>query len=219
MINLYNALPEIPYSYADDPYARCLRFKIGATCKYFNIEMNYELLKQLDEKQYKKEQYFLISNKEVYFIPLEFVDGSIYALQMRAVKEKKFWNIKFQELPLLYGWMDLKDIEIGKPVILCEGLKDAQTIKLLYKYVLAYMTASPGEDVIEYLSKVSKKIIIIGDADKAGRSLKWKEYLKGIKKNFLGKKDAGYYWDTNSEVERTLLLKNIEIILKKEGVI
>ena len=119
----------------------------------------------------------------------------------------------------MFGINDFIDFKYGDPVVLCEGSKDVQTIKLLYKYVIGYLTATPGQDIIDYLNSISNKILILGDADKAGRNLKWKDYLKGIKKNFLSKKDPGYYWDTDDKNEKQLLLKNIEIILKKENII
>jgi DNA primase len=225
MINLYNNLD---IATINDPYVNALSFKTGNPIKYFNLNNDFKLLQALDESIYKKEQYFFLSNKEVLLIPIEFIDGSIYAIHMRSVHNKKFWNVKFNEIPLMYGLNDFQDFKYGSPVVLCEGSKDVQTIKLLYKYVIAYLTASPGNDIIDYLKKISNKILIIGDADKAGRNLKWKDYLIGIKKSYLSKKDAGYYWDVDFYTEfneeekkkqKNLILKNIEIILKKEGIL
>ncbi len=212
MIGLYNSLEEIPYNDFNDPYSLCLRYKLGNKCKYFNISNHYKLLDNVNDNSL---QYFLMMYKEVYIIPLEFIDGSIYAFQLRSKNEKKFYNIKLDKnLPLVYGWNDIK--EYGINIVLCEGIKDYHAIKLIYPYVLAYLTSSPSEKFIEYLKIVSKKIVFISDDDDAGKQLKYKVFLDGISKNYLIKKDPGTYWECNNDLKRNMILDNIKVILKKE---
>jgi 5S rRNA maturation endonuclease (ribonuclease M5) len=210
-MELYNKLEEIPYNNFTDPYSFCLRYKTGNKCKYFDLDNHFDLIKGFDDKL----QFFLMLYKKIYIIPLEFIDGMIYAFQLRSKDEKKFYNVKLiKDIPLVYGWKDIDRYDIN--VILTEGIKDYHTIKLIYPYVLAYLTSAPGEKLIHYLKFISKKIIIISDNDEAGYELRNKEILKGISKHYPIKHDCGVYWESDDNYTKDMIINNIKSILKKE---
>ena len=215
ILEFFNKL-NIPNQSTDSPYIKALHFKNGEPLKIFSLKDDIELLFKLDNDKYKKLITFLSYNKEVLFIPLEFIDGRIFGFVLRSLTQKAFYNFKIEDnLPMVFGLNDFSDFEFGQPIFLAEGIKDVQTIKLFYKYSLAYLTSQPAESLWNYLNTITNNIIIIGDNDKTGKKLildnKIKEKYKHCKIYYLNGKDGGEYWEGNN-----FIYNQIKIIVSEE---
>ncbi len=204
IIDIFNLLPDINVN-INNPYIKALLNKnYGNKCKYFNILKDYKLL--LDNDIDVSIEKFLILNKEVIFIPIEFTDLTIYAFQLRSLTQKKFYNVIIDDrFPLCYGFYDFYDYKLGDPIILVEGIKDLYAIKYYYKYALAYMTSQLNSKLYDFLRyNVTSKLYMILDNDKAGRRLLWNEKYEGFNKFLLISKDSGEYFD---KMDKNILLQ------------
>lgn len=204
----------------NDQYSQCFQFKNGNSVKFFDISTDYTKLEILD---YNRDVIaFCLKYKEVFIIPLELPDGDIFSFILRSKETKNFLNIKLiDDVPLVYGLIDFSDFKYNTPIILVEGVKDAQTIKLKYKYTLAYLRASISKSLIEYLKLITNRLIVIPDNDKAGKNLEY--YLKYDDNTILNRakiyycqtsKDFGDYWISGNkcyllEIENILRLENL----------
>lgn len=221
ILELYNNLEVKLY---DDPYGRSLKYKSGNSVKCFKLQKHFNLLEKLEllkskNEEIKKVLNFLIFQKYVYFIPLEFPDNINFGFSLKSVKNKSFYKYRMDDkYPLVYGFSDFKNFRMNEDkIILIEGIKDAQTVKLLYPFVLAYMSSQPSKKLFEYLLKISNNLIFIPDNDEAGLEIRrFKKYNK-FKKYFCNvssmSKDYGEYWDNYDEK----YLNEIRMIKKMEG--
>jgi hypothetical protein len=195
-INLYNLLGEIPEELLNSSYYKALKNKSINKVKFFNVETDFEKLKDIkDDKLF----YYLLLSQLVFFIPVDFFSGEIIGFILRSVNNKNFYTVNFKGTSLVYGLNDFKDFKFNEPVILCEGVKDAQAIKLVYKYTLAYLRGVPVESLLKYVNNITNKILIISDNDKTGKILKYKLPGYSIECVKSGK-DPGEYFDGKESI-------------------
>ena len=213
-----------------DCYGDCLTIKSGKPVKFFDISENFNLIEKLkleDIEEEKKVLYFLNKYQMVYFIPLQLPDNSIYGFVLKSVNSKNFYNYRINKnFPLVFGLEDFSDYRYNDLILLCEGIKDVQMLKLVYKYSLAYLTSQPSKSLWNYLTQITNKIIIIPDKDEAGKNFidldkKYKDnkYSK-IDKYYCqsGKKDFGEYWELNDYRKRQCFVDEIKSLLKMKGI-
>lgn len=220
-LELYN---ELSINFENDFYGDCLTIKSGNQVKFFDISKNFKLLEKIDnleDEEDKKLIYFLNKYQEVYVIPLETPDKAIYGFVLKSVNTKNFYNYRIKKnFPLVFGLADFENYEFNKLILLCEGIKDVQTLKLVYPYSLAYLTAQPSRDLWNYLCKITNKIVFIPDNDDAGKDLLEYKKFKIFDKYYCqsGKKDFGEYWENSDYLKRQKFIDEIKTILKLKGV-
>jgi hypothetical protein len=198
------------------PYSKALFNQV-----YF-IYDNSKDLKILDVLDVDdKTKAFLLKNSPVYIIPLMTPNGEEYSYVLRAVESKRFYFLELKsKYPHCYGLQDFTNYTFNKPILLCEGIKDVLAIKKIYPYSLAYLTSSPNDELFDFLSNITNRIIFFPDSDKTGLKLKITKKLKE-KFKFYSKyytpfgKDLGEYWD---RLDNKYLVW-IKLMLKKEGII
>ena len=146
ILDFYNKLK---IKFFDDPYGKSFMSKSGSAVKFFDISKNFKDIDLIDAEDIKK---FLVKNKDVYFIPLELPNKEIFGFVLKSINSKKFYNIRIKEqYPQVFGLYDFYDFKFNKPVILVEGIKDCQFVKLFYPWTLAYLTSQPSKLLFEYL--------------------------------------------------------------------
>lgn len=138
-----------------------------------NRNLTYE-----NPQAYQKLKYFILKNEYFYMVPMTTVIGTIVGFIIRGVFTsdystitKAFDSFKSQ-VPIMYGF-DKKFADYDKgtkcyPIIVCEGCKDALTLKRIYPYVLANNTSSMGTNA-HVLRNISDKFFLAYDNDSAGK--------------------------------------------------
>jgi hypothetical protein len=205
-----------------DAYGSSLIFKKGNQVKAFDISKHFKLLDDIeikDEELKNKVIYFLIKYKDVYFVPLELPNEEIFGFLLKSVHSKNFCNFKLdgkEFIPMMYGLGDFQDYKFNDQIILVEGIKECQTFKLFYPYVIAYLTSQPSKKLFQYLQNITNRLILVPDNDEVGRSLKYMKKYNNYNKYYCQiSKDFGDYW--SSQDDKYLI--EAKMILKKEGLI
>lgn len=221
MIKLYENLDK---KLGEDSYGLALKYKNDNPVKFFDIEKDFKKIDliECDEENKKKLVFFLIKYKEIYFVPLELPDLSIFGFILKSKNSKNFFNFKLNvNYPMIFGLNDFNDYKYDKPIFLVEGIKEAMFVKLFYKYCIAYLTSQPSKKLWEYLIRISNKIIFLPDNDDVGKSLKYMNKFKAYNKYYpsCAKKDWGEYWEINNKQKEKMFENELNMILKKEGII
>lgn len=179
----------------DNVYVRALHKE---DYRIFDMTQHFDLYNMIDDEKLK---IFLLMNKKCIVIPLKFVNGITYGYVLRSLRDKKFYVYEIVEkYPVCYGLHDFDDYAYDTPILLCEGIKDRQVLKRVWKYSIAYLKAKPDERLWDFLNKVSKNIIFFPDKDKTGFSLEKDKRFVGNHKFYAPTgKDLGRYYDKNDE--------------------
>lgn len=61
-----------------------------------------------------------------------------------------------------------ENFEFGDPIVVCEGIADAESLGQVYPYVVSSMTASISPDIASLLSMLTNIVVICYDNDDAG---------------------------------------------------
>lgn len=148
-------------------------FKLSGTdIRIGNRNLVYE-----DSNAFQKIKYFILKNEYFYMVPMTTVKGTIVGFIIRGVFTSDYSTITksfsgFQsQVPIMYGFdRQFAEYDKGKkcyPIVVCEGCKDAMTLKKMYPYVLSNNTSSMGTNA-NILRNISNKFLLAYDNDKAG---------------------------------------------------
>jgi DNA primase len=147
---------------------------------------------------------------------LEIPDGKIFALILKAVRTKAFFKISIDEkYPYFFGFgPEFLDFKKGDIIALSEGVKDALAIKTVYKYSLAYLTSKPEKGFWDMLRILTTRVIVFADNDGAGRKIIKDEDFGFCGKFFVGRKDAGEYWE-EKDLKKRVIQERIRQAIKQ----
>lgn len=200
-------------------YTEALKSK-DYSYRVFDLEKDFKFLLDVDDEKF---QYFAMKEKKFLMIPLKNIHGNIFGFVCRSIDGKTFYNVQIEEkFPMVFGLEQLNRMPFNIPILLCEGIKDCMTLRQVYPYSLAYLTAKPSELLFNFLEQISNRIIFFPDNDFAGKKFM---YDKGTRAKFeyyskyyspYGK-DLGVYWEDSEYKER--ILTWLKSILQKEEII
>lgn len=102
-----------------------------------------------------------------WMIPLATPSKKIIGFVLRSYDKKEYRTIfdYKNNIPPIFGWEDFSDFDYTKPVIICEGVKDAIWLKQYYKYCLALNGSEITISNLEIFKNTVSKIIFCYDND------------------------------------------------------
>lgn len=117
------------------------------------------------------------SHRFFYIIPIQSPNGTYVGFIYRTLFGKSYASIyrpftsKIKKVPYMFGFYnDFKNYNrhtTCMPIVVCEGVKDALTLKRFYPYVLSTNTSSLG--IGKYiLANITNRIILAYDNDPTG---------------------------------------------------
>lgn len=111
---------------------------------------------------------YLSSHGDCIMLPNK-INDSIYSITLRNLSgEKQFLKIG-NVSQFLYGLSKLpKDFHFGEPILLVEGNFDCDFIRTIYPNTLASLTNALSNNHLEIISRITNKVILAYDNDKAG---------------------------------------------------
>lgn len=112
---------------------------------------------------------YLRHNGDCVLIPNK-VGNVIYSLTLRNIQGKKQF-LKIGDIShSLYNLGNLpKDFKYGTPLLLVEGNLDCESMKEVYPYTVASLTATLSTNQVQLISHLTDKVIIAYDNDDAGK--------------------------------------------------
>lgn len=132
-----------------------------------------------------------------------------FVLRSPSFEQKAFKILSFCEA-LLYGLESFKDFTYGKPILLVEGVKDCEAVKMVYPYCLSYLSSFPSNQAIQILKKLSPRLAIISDNDHVKEFVKKKANENGIHAFAPVVKDLGMYYEGSlSFPDLTLFIRSV----------
>lgn len=214
MIEFYNQLPaEVVH---EDYYTRACSGKAGLPLKQFVLKRDFGIYQQFYDPDYKWLLKRMAEYPYVNIMPCDDFNGNLYGFCYRY-SDGSFYGQRFCEVAP-FGFEDFKDYKAGMPLIIVEGIKDVRTVKLVYPYAIASLTAWVSDFVMSILLKMTSNIIIIKDRDKTGDMVS-RKYKKKYKNNVkvygsAGEKDMGEYWEDDvSELEKRNMINYLKIMM------
>lgn len=150
-------------------------------------------------------QFFYKRFTEIYIVPLEDFIGNIYGFLFKAVEDKAY-RVLSSSIVLFYGWQDFKGFGRGMPILLTEGIKDAEALKAFdYPYVLGLLHGFPSRNQMEVLTRLTNRLYYIGDKDYTG--MKSAEILRRRRiTTFIPPlKDVGKYFEDLNSTDRMMI--------------
>ena len=112
---------------------------------------------------------FFKTHPYFWMIPIATPTDKVVGFILRGFHKKEYRTVfDHPNLAPLFGFEDFKDFKTNKPVILCEGAKDAIYLKSIYPYVLSLNTSSITNVNLEIISKLTDKLILCYDNDSVG---------------------------------------------------
>jgi len=130
-------------------------------------------------------------------LPCDDLAGRLWGLLVRT-SSREFFKV-FRTRFICFGLANLEGFRYGEPLVLVEGVKDAQAVSLFYPYVLAYLTAQPPQLLLQVVSYLTDKVVVFVDNDAAGLRA-----AKGLRKKGYHVvpslyKDLGQLWEQGGE--------------------
>jgi DNA primase len=102
-------------------------------------------------------------------VPIATPSLKIVGFILRGTSTKEYRTVfDYVDIPPMFGFEDFKDFKTNKPIILCEGVKDAIYLKTHYKHTLSLNTSSISVINLEILSKLTNYLILAYDNDSVG---------------------------------------------------
>lgn len=139
----------------------------------------------------------------LWMVPCDGPDGAILGFVLRGFRAKEYRTFAEKDTPqLMFGFHGFGDYQLGRPIVLVEGVKDQLSLARVYPYVLALLTSSVSVEAMQILGTLTRKIVLALDNDEVGR----RQTIK-LRKEFIGrgfqvqecypiKKDWGDYFDS-----------------------
>lgn len=135
-------------------------FSLDSLAKFPQVISGHDIPKYLFD---------LIAEDEVLGIANIIAGQAIYII-FRSLKEKKFFTFGIKR-PMLYGLSHFHNFQYGDPIVIVEGLKDADAFSAIYPYTVAMQTAGIGLMQREILCSLTSNLILCfdnPDMDEAG---------------------------------------------------
>lgn len=167
---------------------------------------------------------FIKRHKIALVFPLSVMAETV-AYCLRSLSKDKAFLILGQ-LPGFYSAETLKmgveDYRYGTPILLAEGVVDAELLSTAYPYVKSYLTSAVSIKQAQLISCFTDTVVIVPDQDASGergysasvRSLR----RYGVKASCLnlpaGVKDAGDLFKPEYQAEKDLFLTEVGVALK-----
>lgn len=126
------------------------------------------------------------------------VNGRVLFTKFKSLKEKKFLTYgPVRQIP--YGLGDMKNFKYGDYIVLVEGEKDRDSLRMCYPYVCSVGTSGTGTVMREVLLTMTNRFVLYYDNDEAGQKSIWRDrkfFLSRncqveIGKHLEGVKDSG----------------------------
>lgn len=164
-------------------------------------------------------QHFYHIYQETFIVPLDDHVGNLHGFLLRSVKDKAF-RVLSESKALFYGWQDFENYTPDQPIILTEGVKDAEAFKVGgYPYTLAMLSSRLSTSQYHIVSRLSHCIYVVLDSDLFGiRHSRWMERKWGFKRYQAPEKDVGTIWESNSVLTRNFI-KAVVIACKQHPLI
>lgn len=179
--------PKLPMSTIYDIFKKKLKpveeykpDRVLDECKYIRLARrhhysNYRLLLYKDLKPWGllgsfstfQSQFFADSGATIGVF--NELNGNLISIVWRATNAKEFLN--YSLMYTIYGY-DLisPDFKFSDPLILTEGIYDADVLRQVYPNVMATLTSSVTVGMAEVLRLMTDKFIVAYDSDKAGNA-------------------------------------------------
>ena len=151
----------------------------------------------------------------VYMVPIDDYTGNLYGFLYRAVTKKSF-RVTSSHPGIFYGFHDFEGFKYGQPLVLVEGIKDAEAVKRAgYLYTLAILSSTVNKTQQAILNGLTKNVIIVSDNDFFGKlhSCRLASKNLGYQVFVPPEKDVGIIFDKESP-KTELFLKSLVRILK-----
>lgn len=159
LLQFYKAYPEFPANPLD-PY-------------YFSVNPLSGLrTKQIVSCNISPVQEFLRGSRYLNMIPVSDYENHIYGFILRSPfnEPKRFMNLAFGDF-FLYGLSSFNDFTYGKKLLLVEGVKDCEAVKLFYPYCIAYLSSFPTQRLTRLFDSMTNRVVVISDNDRSTRSM------------------------------------------------
>ena len=201
----------------------------GLDVRVINRDENYRTLSKCTKLSHFTLDTKSESHKYFYAIPIQSPNGTYVGFIYRTVLGKSYASIykpfesKIKKVPYMFGfYKDFQNYDrhtTCMPIVVCEGVKDALTLKKFYPYVISTNTSSLG--LGKYiLANITNKVLLAYDNDSTGKESTYKDKKAlnslGVTVDVLkydeGFKDASDYLDHPQEFTnlRTQLKKRIK---------
>ena len=204
-LEFYQSLGE-RYMSTHNAYMNALYSK-DYSYRIFNLENDFKNLLDVEDEKF---QFFAMKAKTFLMIPLKNIHGNAFGFVCRSVNDKSFYNVQINEkLPMAFGLEMLNLAPFQTPILLCEGIKDCMTLRQVYPFSIAYLTAKPSDLLFTFLEQISNRILFFPDNDYAGKKFLYDKEIK-FKFEYYDKcyspfgKDLGEYFDNGEYKDRIL---------------
>lgn len=137
---------------------------------------------------------FLREYRYVNIVPITAYDGKFFGFILRSPEgqKKRFLTVFYQDV-VLYGLDSFKNFTYRDKLILVEGVKDCEAVKVVYPYCLAYLSSFPSISAVAVIKAIASSIIIISDNDSTIKMVRKKASETGFNHFVTPKKDLGVY--------------------------
>jgi len=169
---------------------------------------------------------FFEENPYFWMIPMTTPTNKLIGFVLRGYHQKEYRTVfnYGENIPPVFGWEDFSDFSYNKPVVVCEGIKDAIWLKQYYKYTIALNGSSITNANLAIFKNMFSNVILCYDNDSAQNntgeksSIRDKKILEKLDINcrvIVPKhKDCAMFLEDSNGLEDFLntFKKNIEIM-------
>lgn len=133
---------------------------------------------------------------EIVLIPLDDLNGDVHGWVMRSNHNRGFY-VDYDTCAFMAGLWNFTDFKFGTPIVIVEGVKDALAVQRFYPYCLSTITAAVTANTLAVLKCMTRRVVVVGDNDKGGRTLikKFRDNGFEVKSPKLPVKDPGTLFD------------------------
>ncbi len=113
---------------------------------------------------------FMVKQQCALMYPLGFFDV-VTGFGLRSLTDKKFCVYSTIPFALYTSYPAIvyrHGFEFGTPIILTEGVKDAEVVAMRYAYTFSLQGSTVSAQLAEFLSMFTNTVIIVSDKDEAG---------------------------------------------------
>lgn len=197
-------------------------YNIFKNSEFIRFCNSFEMIKHIpvgSDKRLDAFHGFIHENPYFWIIPMMTAQKDIFGFVFKSYTQRAYRNLFCQEhICSFYGFHNFHNFKYNTPIILTEGTKDCIVLQSIYPFSLACLTSGiNGLDDFEAIRKLTNKVILAYDNDKAGikSTARDKEHLikAGCKvaTAFYTTKDVGDLY--NNPMGREILRKSLYNIL------
>ena len=156
------------------PYVEAAQGKPGLAIRYLDRPTSVALLQRWRRPEGLAQDPpaigFMKAHPEFFLLPLDDVNGEIHGWILRSVVDKGFHSEYFTGLHTAGLW-GFKGFAYGKPIVMVEGYKDVLAVQRFHPYALASLTGRVSHNLVEFLKKLTNRLVLIRDNDETGRRM------------------------------------------------